>query len=226
MRRPSELCELRVKHVRPYAMGLKVFLARSKTDQTMEGRWLHVDRVEGSPTCPVHLLGVYLASRGKLDPEAPLFCSSTGKRMSCSSISSVVKHMCKEAGCEDKVSGHSLWIAGATLAVKGGLSIAEICAIGGWKSEAVLRYLRDSAVAEKGGSRLMGFWAFLEVPYIPFPVFLPSFLPLFPFQGASKMRPSGEEPATNREGSFCQVWQNPLGEGEISLSEKGYGSPI
>jgi integrase len=157
MRRPGELCELKVRHVRQYELGVKIFLAKSKTDQAMEGRWMHVDEVPGSATCPVHLLRKYLASRGPVHPDEPLFVSSTGKQMSVSSISSVVKNMVKAAGLLDKVSGHSLRIAGATLAVKGGLSLPDICAIGGWKSEAVLRYLRDSAVAEKGGSSLMGF---------------------------------------------------------------------
>ena len=157
MRRPGELCELKVRHVREYDKGLKIFLAKSKTDQTMEGRWMHVDAVPGSPICPVYLLQRYLKSRGSLHPDDPLFTGVRGQPMTSSGISSVVKNMCKVAGLEDKVSGHSLRIGGATLAVRGGLSMSEICAIGGWKSEAVLRYLRDCAVAERGGSALMGF---------------------------------------------------------------------
>jgi site-specific recombinase XerD len=157
MRRPGELAELKVRHVQPYEKGMKIFLAKSKTDQTMEGRWLHVDAVPGSDTCPVLLLAKYLGTRGKLHHNEPLFASSKGRHLSSSAVSSVVRNMATAAGRTEKVSGHSLRIAGATLAVRGGMSMPEICAIGGWKSEAVLRYLRDCAVAQRGGSALMGF---------------------------------------------------------------------
>jgi site-specific recombinase XerD len=157
MRRPGELTELRVRHVRPFEKGIKIFLAKSKTDQTMEGRWMHVDEVPGSRTCPVMLLRRYLDSRGKLGPNDVLFANSNGGAISSSAVSSIVKNMCSAAGLADKVSGHSLRIAGATLGLKGGLTLPEICAVGGWKSEAVLRYLRDCAVAQNGGSSRMGF---------------------------------------------------------------------
>jgi integrase len=157
MRRPSELCDLKWRHVRKYEGGLKVFLARSKTDQTMEGRWLHMDRVEGSVTCPVGLLEEYMGSRKGAGADDYLFVSAKGTAMSCSAVSSVVKNMVKEAGINVKVSGQSLRIGGATEAVRGGWLMPEICAVGGWKSEAVLRYLRDVGVARNGGSRSMGF---------------------------------------------------------------------
>jgi integrase len=157
MRRPTELCELKVRHVKEYDRGVKIFLAKSKTDQTMEGKWMHIDEVKGSRTCPVFLLKRYMRSRRGVGGDDPLFVSDNGKKMSVSSVSSMVKNMVKAAGLSVKVSGHSLRIGGATLAVKGGWSMSEICAVGGWKSDAVLRYLRDLGVAERGGSNSMGF---------------------------------------------------------------------
>ena len=65
--------------------------------------------------------------------------------------------MVKEAGRTEKVSGHSLRIAGATLAVRAGLSMVEICAVGGWRSDVVLAYLRDMVVAEKKTSKALCF---------------------------------------------------------------------
>jgi integrase len=53
MLRPTELCNLDMRHVKKEGEGLKVFIKKSKCDQTMEGRWMRLDRVEGSVSCPV-----------------------------------------------------------------------------------------------------------------------------------------------------------------------------
>jgi hypothetical protein len=58
-------------------------------------------------------------------------------------VSSVVKNRVREAERDVKVSGHRLRIGGAVPAVKGGWSRADSWAVGGWKSDAVLRLLRD-----------------------------------------------------------------------------------
>lgn len=55
------------------------------------------------------------------------------------------------------MSGHSLRIVGVTQAVKAGWEMVEICAVGGWRSNAVFLYLRDSVVAQKKGFQSMGF---------------------------------------------------------------------
>ena len=44
MRRPGELTELKRRHVTVTKGGLELFLPRSKTDQFMKGRTLHVKR--------------------------------------------------------------------------------------------------------------------------------------------------------------------------------------
>jgi hypothetical protein len=81
-------------------------------------------------------------------------------------MSSVVKNIIvREAGREVRVSSHRLRVGGAVLAVKGGWSRADNWALRGWKSDVVLRYLRDVRVAETGVSNSMGF-GFLDVPYI------------------------------------------------------------
>ena len=157
MRRPGELTELRRRNVCFEDGRVKIFLEKSKTDQLRVGRWLNVDAVPGSSTCPVLLLKRHMDTvsfRGKDDY---LFSTSTGSQLSTSAVSDVVRNMVRAAGMKVNASGHSLRIAGATLAVKAGWEMAEICAVGGWRSDAVLRYMRDCAVAEKGGSSSMGF---------------------------------------------------------------------
>ena len=135
---------------------MKVFLPKSKVDQLMKGRWMHVDEVKGSNTCPVKLMRRWCKYRGGRG-EDWFFCGAKGRQLSVSGVSGVVKNMVKEVGRSEKVSGHSLRIAGATLAVKAGLSMAEICAVGGWRSDAVLAYLRDMVVAKKKASKALGF---------------------------------------------------------------------
>ena len=85
------------------------------------------------------------------------FFNSSGGKLSTNAVSDIVRKMVKEAGLKVQASGQSLRIAGATLAVKAGWEMAEICAVGGWRSDAVLLYMRDCAVAEKKGSTSMGF---------------------------------------------------------------------
>lgn len=157
MRRPCELAALKRKHVQRTELGLRIFLEKSKTDQLRVGRWLNIDAVRGSRTCPVFLLQQHMDTTPYCEDEHPLFASGGGKPLTVSAISGIVKNMVRAAGLDVQVSGHSLRIAGATQAVKAGWEMAEICAVGGWRSNAVLLYLRDSAVAQKRGSQSMGF---------------------------------------------------------------------
>ena len=157
MRRPCEIAALKRKHIQWITGGVRIWLKKSKTNQLHSGRWMHMDAVNGSPTCPVWLLRQHMKTSRWQDDEDALFTNSDGRHMSVTSISAVVKNMVAKAKIECRVSGHSLRIAGATLAVKAGWEMADICAVGGWRSNSVLVYLRDSAVAVKKGSTSLGF---------------------------------------------------------------------
>ena len=58
--------------------------------------------------------------------------------------------------CRAHILGIFVRIAGASWAAAAGLSVAEIQAIGGWRSEAVLVYLRALGSASRSVSRRMG----------------------------------------------------------------------
>jgi len=60
-----------------------------------------------------------------------------------SAISSIVVKMATKAGFVGKFSSHSLRIGGASAAVKGGLTVEQVKAIGGWVSGSWEDYLRS-----------------------------------------------------------------------------------
>ena len=114
-------------------------------------------RVEptGSATCPVALVSAFVTLRrraGAADADL-LFVSPLGKPISGSAVSSLVALLAKEAGIDGSFTGHSLRIGGASAALAGGFSADEVKAIGAWKSDAVVRYLRplQAKISEKLG---------------------------------------------------------------------------
>ncbi len=71
-------------------------------------------------------------------------------------VNRLAKRIAVNFGLQGLYTGYSFRIAGATWGAAGGMSIAEIQAVGGWKSEAVLRYLRGAAAAVSGASARIG----------------------------------------------------------------------
>lgn len=73
-----------------------------------------------------------------------LFVSKYGKRLTANSISKILnQRLISELKFKGKFSSHSLRVGGACLAAECSKSEAVIKAIGGWKSNAFLRYIRD-----------------------------------------------------------------------------------
>jgi len=160
MRRGAELAALRVDDVEDRGdEGLMVTVRRSKTDQLATGLRLPVDATGGG-SCPVGLLRRWLVVRHMLadrgDNRGALFVSVRGGSLSTSAISSIVRRSATAAGLEGRFSAHSMRIGGATAALGAGASIDAIRAIGGWSSDAVMRYLRPASAAMGGLSDAMG----------------------------------------------------------------------
>ena len=162
MRRPGELGALKLRDVRFVSRDvLEVTVRKSKTRQVGAPRRVAIDAV-GGMLCPVRLVRDWIALRrgqGALEGD-PLFLGDKGGTLSTAAISSVVKRMAEWAGAYPEwYSGHSLRIGGATTAALGGLSTAQICAIGDWRSDAFLLYLRSIGAARAAASRKMGLGA-------------------------------------------------------------------
>ena len=156
MRRPSELCNLNLDDLKWDGSRLWLQIKHSKTDIFANGKFLPIENTQ-SPTCPLSLLAAYLRVRPTTSHQAPLFLAKNGNRMSPGAISSVVKRIAKHQQLDGRFSGHSLRIGGATAAMEAGLSLEQIQAIGGWKSQAVHLYLRLVGTAQLGTSQKMGF---------------------------------------------------------------------
>lgn len=157
MRRPGEVVALMGKDVRRIEEGVVIRIRSSKTDKFRKGKDIPMDKGHNKLTCPVRLLEDWMEF-AKVGQEEFLFPNmNTGGKWSTSGIATAVKGMATQAGMRGKFTGHSLRIGGATAAMKGGMSLAMIKAIGGWESAVVLVYLRAIGAAQAGASRMMGF---------------------------------------------------------------------
>jgi integrase len=138
MRRANELCNLKASDIRLEEDKVVVCIRKSKTDQLRKGKKIPIDKT-GELTCPVKIVSDYVKCWNiDLTSEEIFFKSarkSENKGVSVSAISSVVKRMAAKAGIVGKFSSHSLRIGGASAAIKGGMSMEQVKAIGGWISE-------------------------------------------------------------------------------------------
>ncbi len=154
MRRPGELCDLRLDDLEwTSAGGVIVTVRKSKTDQAGRGLRLPIE-VSDSPTCPVRLLQRWLRVRRALataESEEWLFVSDRGEKMTTTAVTTIVQRAAALAGLQGRFSGHSLRIGGASAAMGAGTSLATIQAVGGWSSDAVHRYLRPELAARQLG---------------------------------------------------------------------------
>lgn len=164
MRRAKEIANIRRGDVRTSTLpgqspGMMVKIRKSKTDQLEVGKKIVVDPApEGSAACPVRIVNRYISLfAGDLGPNDLLFTSVKGKELSSGAVSSIVKKMAERNGCVGRFTSHSLRIGGASAAVAGGMSLAEVAAIGGWVSGAMELYLRSMESARSGASSKMGF---------------------------------------------------------------------
>jgi integrase len=153
MRRAAELARLRMEDVVFRGGLLRVWIARSKTDQLAKGMEIVIEPM-GQDTCPVMLMRQFLRWRGS--GSGLLFRSSTGGKLSSGAISSICQRMVKACGRKEVVSSHSLRIGGATAAVEGGLMREKVMTIGGWTSDAINCYLQARELPEKAVSHHMG----------------------------------------------------------------------
>lgn len=99
---------------------------------------------------------LWLQKRPK-DPLACLFPNQFGKKISVGAVSQIVKRMATHASLAGRFASHSLRIGGATAAMRAGMTMPQIRAIGGWESKAITRYLRGIGAAKAGATQRMGF---------------------------------------------------------------------
>ncbi|CAG8628151.1 5906_t:CDS:2 [Cetraspora pellucida] len=156
MRRPGELCSLKLKDIK---FGEKLFwvhISSSKTDQFANRKFIPIE-YSNSKYCPVRLLRRYLAIRPRTSDDRPLFLSRSKVQLSVGVVGAIVKRIAENAGLQGRFTAHSIRIGGATAAMEAGMSLAQIQAIAGWDSKSVMLYLRTVGMANLMFSKKMGF---------------------------------------------------------------------
>ncbi|HYH40131.1 MAG TPA: tyrosine-type recombinase/integrase [Azospirillum sp.] len=151
--RRSELVALRVADVvRIPDRGVEVTVRRSKTDQHGRGDGVAIWTAADPDLCVLRTLDAWLAVRGALRPEDPLFCGVlktgrvTGKPLSDKAVARLVKDSAARAGLPEpaRFSGHSLRAGLATAAAEQEAQLHDIMRQTRHKStEVARRYLRS-----------------------------------------------------------------------------------
>lgn len=148
-RRRSELVELRASDIEWRPEGIVVTVRHSKTDQTGEGFKVPVAARPGEPICPVAALRE-LIEHVPLGPEGYLFHGrdfygrALPGHVDDKHVARVVKGCLLRLKLDPKdYAGHSLRSGFATQAARDGATMAELKAVGGWKSsDVLLGYIR------------------------------------------------------------------------------------
>ena len=100
--------------------------------------------ISGDKYCPVYLLCNFLKIRGK--KSGSLFCTKSGKPLSYSFVSKIVKLLVKVLNVNGVLTPHSFRIGVATWAAKQGVPLETIMKMGRWSSTAVKNYIRVPCV--------------------------------------------------------------------------------
>jgi hypothetical protein len=125
----------------------------SKNDQHnehSEGWWKPMELCSLTP-----VVRAWLETRGS--QPGPLWLRSGGGAVGPGYLNKLAKKITAGSDAPGVFSGHSFRIGGASAAVAGGMDVGLVAATGGWRSEAVLLYLRSVAAAAAGMSTAMGF---------------------------------------------------------------------
>ena len=152
--RRSELAALRVDDLQFKPRGAVVTIARSKTDQTAQGRQVGIFSGKKATTCPVVALRRWLQLRGKTP--GPLFCQIPGGSavmdqaapLSGEAINKLIKRAVEAIGVDPAPFGaHSLRAGCITAAAEAGHDALAIMQRTGHRAvQTVARYVRPASV--------------------------------------------------------------------------------
>ena len=118
---------------------MRIFLKKSKTDQTLEGVALFVGHTN-TDLCPVVGMLAYLAIRPSQDPCAPPFLLRDGQPLTRPFLVAWLKDTVSKTGMNASYFfGHSLRIGAATNAAMRGVSDGTIQTLGRWRSDSYAR---------------------------------------------------------------------------------------
>jgi integrase len=135
--RRNEVGSLRRSDIRIGRDGMTVTIRRAKGDQLGAGAVVGVTKGKNPATDPVAAMARWIAARGKVDAETPLFTSLTrsgntndGHAISGFSVAEVLKRRAATAGLDVEalsISGHSGRRGHVTQAARAGADLATAC---------------------------------------------------------------------------------------------------
>jgi site-specific recombinase XerD len=129
---------------------LSIKLRKSKTDQTSQGKWLHLSE-PGSAALKKWLLAAGIS-------EGPIFRgidrgNKISEKLGCGQIARIFKKIANKAqlNCDTikRISGHSMRVGAAQDLLREGVSLPNIMNRGRWsKTDTVMRYVEQIAPAD------------------------------------------------------------------------------
>jgi len=136
--RRSELVDLEYEDIEFVSEGVKIFVKRSKTDQSGEGMTKAIPYFDNEDFCPVKTLKSWF--------ELVNFKNSKIFNISDKSVALIIKKYANYAGLDSqKYAGHSLRSGFATSTAESGAEERSIMAMTGHKStEMVRRYIKEA----------------------------------------------------------------------------------
>ena len=135
--------------------GMQFRLKTSKTDPYGKGTTIEVGLCK-PPMCATTAIRTYLTMTNGA-PHDPLFRYKDGHPLSKKTFVDEVRRLLESASIDNasSYSGHSFRIGAATSAAMAGAPDWQIRAMGRWKSDSVLRYIRHDSSAMKGLAKLL-----------------------------------------------------------------------
>lgn len=131
--------------IRLRSRSLEVYQKWSKTQQQVSfGRWIPVPRLEVNNICLYVAMRRLIVASPTIAKSQPLLTFDDGKPMTISFIARSFKLAVKQAGLAQlNFTLHSLRRGGACFLQKQGVKVADIASHGGWRSNAVYRYIHN-----------------------------------------------------------------------------------
>lgn len=138
--RRSELVNIYHEDLEFVTEGVKIFIKRSKTDQSGEGLIKAIPYFNNNEFCPVRALKEYIKDKSNCTNKDKVF------EISDKSVALIIKKYTKKAGLDPSgYSGHSLRSGFATSAAESGAEERSIMAMTGHKTtQMVRRYIQEA----------------------------------------------------------------------------------
>ena len=147
----SEVCQLKISDISWTDLGLDIFIAKSKTDQTQKGDWVAITSQPNSRYCPVALTRKYLSllpyDSGFVMPSIKFSSPDPSSPLKYNTALRDLRSLLCLIGIDPRGYGeHSGRRGGTTAAANKGATLDELMIQGRWKSESMPRLYTDNAL--------------------------------------------------------------------------------